>query len=165
MYVVPTMERTGRLPESAAMRKDALALLVAVILAGCGGGTPTSSTPTIAPAVSSSAPPSASVAAAPWPSGDPVPQEIAGLWYLGTSIFMMRLSGNTYVLTQTSGNVVVNANEIVFFNGTGCNMPLPSGLGRYSWTRSGSSLHLVRIADPCPRAELLSDSTWSRTKG
>jgi hypothetical protein len=147
------------------VRKGAFALTMVVVLAGCAGGAPTSSPPTGSPAVVSSASPSASLAAAPWPSGDPVPQELAGLWYLGTSVFTMRLSGNNYVLTGTNGNVVVTANEIVFFNGTGCNMPLPGGIGRYSWTLSDTSLHFVRVADPCPRAELLSSSTWSRTKG
>jgi len=145
------------------MRKGAF-LLAAVIAAGCGGPTPASSAATTAATTASAASPSASVEAAPWPSGNPVPPELAGVWYLGTSVYQMRLSGNAYVLTGTSGNVVVNGNEIAFFNGSGCNMPLPGGVGRYSWALIDSSLRFVPVADPCPRADLLSNSIWSRTK-
>jgi hypothetical protein len=144
------------------MRKVAF-VLAAVIAAGCGGTTPQATT--TAAIVTGSPPTSASVAAAPWPSGDPVPEELAGIWYLGVSVYMMRLSGNTYVLAGSTGNVVVTANEIVFFNASGCNMPLPGGIGRYSWALTGPSVHFVRVADPCPRGDLLSDTTWSRTKG
>jgi hypothetical protein len=143
------------------MRKVAF-VLVAVITGGCGGTPPQAAT--TAAIATSSPPASASVGAAPWPSGDAVPKELAGIWYLGTSVYTMRLSGNGYVLTGTSGNVVVTGNEIVFFNGSGCNMPLPGGVGRYSWALVDSSLHFVRVADPCPRSDLLSNSTWSRTK-
>jgi hypothetical protein len=136
------------------------------MVAGCGGATPPGSSTAATAAVPASPPsPSASLAAATWPSGDPVPQELAGVWYLGVSVYQMRLSGNTYVLAGSTGNVVVTANEIVFFNASGCNMPLPSGIGRYSWALTGSSVRFVRIADPCPRGDLLSDTTWSRTKG
>lgn len=94
-----------------------------------------------------------------------MPEELAGTWYLGVSVYMMRLSSNTYVLAGSTGNVVVTANEIVFFNASGCNMPLPGGIGRYSWALTGPSVHFVRVADPCPRGDLLADTTWSRTKG
>jgi hypothetical protein len=146
------------------MKKGAV-VLAAAIAAGCGGGMPSAAPAATTAAVAASSPsPSASVASAPWPSGGPVPPELAGLWYLGTSVYMMRLSGNAYVLAGSSGNVVVTANEIVFFNDGRCGVPLPGGLGRYSWALTGSSVHFVRAADPCPRADLLSNATWSRTR-
>jgi hypothetical protein len=145
------------------MRNGALTLTVAVALAACGGATPALSTPTSSPVVVSSASPSASLVAAPWPSGEPVPQDLAGVWRLGTSAGTMRLSGNTYAFGQSNGNVVVNGNEIDFFNGTGCGLALPDGVGRYSWTLSGREVHFVALApDPCGRSDLLNDVTWRR---
>jgi hypothetical protein len=146
------------------MRKGVF-VLAAAIVAGCGGERPTASSTATTSVAASNPSPSASSGAAPWPSGDPVPDELAGIWYLGTSVYMMRLSGNGYVLAGSTGNVVVTANEIVFFNASGCNMPLPGGIGRYSWALTGPSVHFARVADPCPRGDLLADTTWSRTKG
>jgi hypothetical protein len=63
------------------------------------------------------------------------------------------------------GNVVVNNNEIDFFNGP-C-----SGVGRYRWTVKGGLLHFTLISDPCGRSTELAykgygpypDADWSRT--
>lgn len=146
------------------MRKGAF-VLVAVIAVGCAGEKSLAPSAATSAAIATSNPsPSALAASAPWPSGDPVPAELAGNWYLGTSVYQMKLTGNAYVLAGSTGNVVVTANEIVFFNASSCNVPLPGGLGRYSWALIGSTVHFVRVADPCPRGDLLSDTTWSRTK-
>ena len=146
------------------MRKAAFVLAV-TIFGGCGGaGAPASpaavATVTATPATPT---PSAAASAEPWPSGGPVPTELSGVWRLGTSVFTMRLSGNTYAFGQSNGNVVVNGTEIDFFNGSGCGKPLPDGVGRYSWTVSGAEVHFVALApDPCGRSDLLADVTWTK---
>jgi hypothetical protein len=89
----------------------------------------------------------------------------------------MRLSGNTFDIGGQSGNVVVRGNEILFFNDAGCRpapasrpLALPDGIGRYSWTVTGQSVHFVLLAvDPCTvlgdvREGLLSGATWKRTR-
>lgn len=58
----------------------------------------------------------------------------------------------------------MNGDEIDFFNGDQCGMPLPGGIGRYNWTVSGGSLHLMALNDdPCGRSEDLADITYHRT--
>ena len=75
----------------------------------------------------------------------------------------MRLSGNTYAFGQSNGNVVVNGNEIAFFNGSGCATSLPVGVGRYSWTVSGTEAHFEELSpDPCGRSDLLAGVTWTK---
>ena len=143
------------------MRKGAI-VLAAAMVAGCGGAGGSASSPAITPAAPTSASTS-SPAAEPWPRGDPVPPELAGNWRLAHGAGSLRLSGNTYAFGQSNGNVVVNGNEILFFNGSGCGMPLPSGIGWYSWTLSDREVHFVALArDPCARGDLLADVTWVR---
>jgi hypothetical protein len=79
------------------------------------------------------------------------------------------LDGNTYRLVEQSpsneahGNVVVLGDEIDFFNGSGCGLSLPKGVGRYHWALQGTStLTLTTIDDVCGRIEELGGSTWSR---
>jgi hypothetical protein len=145
------------------MRKGAFVLAV-WILSGCGGGAaPASSAAVTTAATATSSPaPSPSASTEPWPSGGPVPTELSGVWRLGTSAGTMRLSGNTYAFGQSNGNVVVNGNEIAFFNGSGCGLALPGGIGRYSWTLSGTEVSFVALSpDPCGRSDLLAGVTWS----
>ena len=120
----------------------------------------------------SSAPASATVVATPtWPPGDPVPSALAGTWYFPLHSTEVELSGNDYRVIQTSpanhaaGNVVVNGDEIDFFNGSGCGIPLPEGIGRYRWELQDSgSMHFTALnTDPCGRVDILADATWTRT--
>ena len=147
------------------MRKGAFVLAV-MIVGACGGtGTPGTSpvTTSEAAATATTPMPSPSASAEPWPSGGPVPTELSGVWRLGTSAGTMRLSGNTYAFGQSNGNVVVNGSEILFFNGSGCPMPLPGGIGRYSWNLSGREVTFAALSpDPCGRSDLLAGVTWSR---
>jgi hypothetical protein len=98
-----------------------------------------------------------------------VPKELEGLWYDDPKATEVTLSGNTYTVKQPAnharGNVVVNGDEIDFFNGDGCAIPLPGGVGRYRWKLEGSSgVHYVPLNDdPCGRVELLDNISWSRT--
>jgi uncharacterized protein YjlB len=59
--------------------------------------------------------------------------------------------------------VVVNGDEIDFFNGDQCGIPLPGGIGRYRWMVSGDVLVLSALNDdPCGRSEDLADIQYQR---
>jgi hypothetical protein len=66
-------------------------------------------------------------------------------------------------LGSGSGNVVVNNNEIDFFNGVLCGLKLPDGVGRYTWTLTGGLLTLTLISDPCERPAAYTSGSFSRT--
>ena len=149
------------------MKRALAAFCVTLALGACSAQPPAGSA--ITPAASQSASsPTPSAAPSGWPTGDPVPAELAGRWYQGGAANsggeVLILSGNTYSFPTAAGaggNVVVNGNEILFFNGSACGLFLPEGIGRYSWTVSGESLNFVALArDPCGRVAL----TYSRTK-
>jgi hypothetical protein len=66
--------------------------------------------------------------------------------------------------TSGGGNAVVNATEIDFFNAPACGLPLPTGIGRYTWTLVGGVLQFVPLnQDQCPRAPLLANQSYRRT--
>jgi hypothetical protein len=77
----------------------------------------------------------------------------------------LTLTATTFRLTETDaggrgqfqgyGNVVVNHNEIDFFNGA-CD-----GLGRYTWTLRSGLLDFTLISDPCPRPDVLTYHGYS----
>jgi hypothetical protein len=125
------------------------------------------------------------------PPGGPVPAALLGDWFLppasvaantnmvcpspptGANCFY-RLSftamnyrqwvtGYGGTLASGSGEVVVNGNEIDFYNGALCGIHLPDGVGRYTWTVTGGVLRFTLISDPCPRSDLLTYGGWSRT--
>jgi hypothetical protein len=92
------------------------------------------------------------------PPGEPVPSALTGDWLqIGGSptegpdvIFQ----GNKYELQTNGGTnfgmVAVNGNEIDFFNGDGCGIALPGGVGRYQWSLRSGILHLTPLGmDPC----------------
>lgn len=62
------------------------------------------------------------------------------------------------------GDVVVNNQEIDFFNGALCGLALPDGVGRYTWSIAGGVLRLNLISDPCSRSEIYTAQSWSRTR-
>ncbi|MEP7022568.1 MAG: hypothetical protein ABJB47_01890, partial [Actinomycetota bacterium] len=54
-------------------------------------------------------------------------------------------------LGGASGEIVVNGNEIDFFNVPQCQLFLPKGVGRYRWHLHGATLHFTPLnSDPCP---------------
>lgn len=61
------------------------------------------------------------------------------------------------------GNAVVTGSEMDFFNDSGCGIPLPDGLGRYTWTLTGNVLHFTPLnADPCERSAWLANRNFYR---
>lgn len=99
-----------------------------------------------------------------------MPSSLAGTWYHPLHSTEVNLSGNEYRVTQTDpanhaeGNVVVDGDEIDFFNGNGCGVLLPGGIGRYRWKLQDSgSVHFTALnQDPCGRADILENATWTR---
>jgi len=106
------------------------------------------------------APPAAMPAA---PRGGPVPAQLDGAWREGTdSPAVLILSGTDFALSGNGlagvGKVDVNGSEIDFYNGTGCGIPLPGGIGKYRWTMSAGVLTFTPLnSDPCPRGPNLAD--------
>ena len=101
--------------------------------------------------------------------GSPVPSELEGYWWYDLRGLTMWLRDYQYNLDQVdqslSGNVVVNGDEIDFFNAGPCGIPLPGGVGRYRWTITGNELLLTSIEyDPCGRREYLSNVTFVRRR-
>src|ERR1700730_8228937 len=103
------------------------------------------------PRVASVATPTAAL-----PPGGPAPPALSGDWHQGdtTNGSDLILNGNRYEI-QTSGGfsfglVAVNGNEIDFFNGDVCGIPLPGGVGRYRWSLQNGVLYLTPLnSDPC----------------
>jgi hypothetical protein len=62
------------------------------------------------------------------------------------------------------GDLVVNEDEVAFFNAQICGLALPDGVGRYRWNVEGSRLHFTPIdEDPCGgRAAIFDDATYER---
>ena len=144
-----------------------LVTVAASLLCGaCGGAVTATSSPSPINVISS-----------PSPSllpGQPVPSQLQGDWFFhrGDGWVQLTLDGNQYTLqgyhngrfgAAANGNVVVNADEIDFFNGDQCGIPLPGGVGRYRWTLSGALLHFAALSDdPCGRTEDLADQNYQR---
>jgi hypothetical protein len=70
-------------------------------------------------------------------------------------------TGGTAVPSQ--GDVVVNNDEIDFFNSVYCGLQLPNGLGRFTWRVTAGVLYFTLISDTCTRAHVLTNRGWSRT--
>lgn len=126
----------------------------------------------------STPPPSAASTVAPTasaPPGGAVPMTLSGDWILrGTTASIspdLVLQANTYELITSGGisfgNVAVNGNEIDFFNGSVCRIPLPGGVGRYRWSLHSGVLQFAPLnADPCGgRTRPLANQTYVRQHG
>jgi hypothetical protein len=175
-----TTERQIASPAIAAL----LGIAIVFLASSCGQSTSTAKQPT--PSLVPSPVPVASP-----PPGGPVPAQLLGAWYLpaadlvavsGVACPLRPTAANCFwqlLLTATAysqaltartglqgggrGDVVVNNNEIDFYNGAYCGLQLPDGVGRYTWKIRGGLLHLTLISDPCPRAAVYTHKSWSRT--
>ncbi len=162
-----------------------------ILVSSCGEPTSSAKAPT--PSIASSPAPTASLSPAAPPPGGPLPAQLLGNWFLpaaayvainGYSVpcpspvtasncfFELTLAATTYRQAFTAlggrqdagqGDVIVNKNEIDFFNGVLCGRALPDGIGRYAWTIADGVLYLTLISDPCPRSEAYVYQGWKRT--
>ena len=152
-------------------------LVFVFLTASCGQSTSSANRPT------------PSGAASP-PAGGPVPTQLLGGWYVlpadinaivGYTACQLPSTPakcsvqivftattvtwpNNLGFTSCCGDVVVNGSEMDFFNDSGCGIPLPAGLGQYTWTLTGSVLHFKPLnADPCERFAWLANRDFYRT--
>ena len=148
-----------------------LVLVPSCLLVGCGGVTHSASaTPhSAALALGTPTPPAASP-----PPGGPVPVQLLGNWQLGpdsTDAIDLVLHAHTFSFVTSGdinfGDIVVNGNEIDFFNGDGCGLVLPDGVGRYNWSLQSSVLHFMPLnQDPCGmRSGHLAGQSYTKTSG
>jgi hypothetical protein len=106
------------------------------------------------------------------PPGGPVPSQLAGDWLeqvsYPTHAAELFLDGTNFEIlfdgTDNVGMVVVNGNEIDFFNGYRCSILLPGGVGRYQWSVQAGTLHLTAITpDPCSgRSDALKNQSYTK---
>jgi hypothetical protein len=127
------------------------------------------------------------------PAGGPVPAQLLGDWFMAMppavieavtgvpcpspptaencffQLTLMTSTEHAYFVASPGvedlglAGVVVNGDEIDFFNGIYCAIPLPGGIGRYTWKLTGGLLYLTNISDPCTRAHFFSYQGWSRS--
>ena len=89
--------------------------------------------------------------------------QLDGAWReVADPTVVMILSGSDFALAGNLisgvGKVAVNGSEIDFYNGTGCGLALPGGIGKYRMTISGGLLMFSPLnSDPCPRAGNMAD--------
>ena len=127
-----------------------------------------SASPSAPPVASFTAPPSSPTPASSTLPGGPAPTELIGTWsrLQGSSnytptVLVVRDTGFTIRAygTQGSGSLVVNGDEIDFFNSGPC----PGPVGRYQWTLTGGTLHFAALnADPCDRKGFLANQSYTR---
>ena len=99
------------------------------------------------------------------PPGGPAPPQLIGTWIevSPTAGLDLTLNATHYMFEEGRGDIVVNGNEIDFFNGDACGLHLPQGVGRYTWKLSGTTLTFTGItADPCGRANHLDGATYTK---
>jgi len=144
-----------------------LLLLPSCVLVACGATNPTTGA---APHATASV--TRTLAASP-PPGGPVPSQLIGDWVqMGSSTpsdtVDLILNATTFSFATSGesnfGDIVVNGTEIDFFNGDGCGLRLPDGIGRYNWTLGNGTLHFKPLAqDPCDmRSSHLADQTYTK---
>jgi hypothetical protein len=115
-----------------------------------------------------------------------VPAQLLGNWFLPlaavnvaeacpsplsskTCSLRLTLTATTYRFYDATtalgeGDVVVNNSEIDFFSGPLCYLPLPDGVGRYTWRLTRGLLHLMPLnVDPCSHTEFLAKQSLYRT--
>ncbi len=117
---------------------------------------------------------SAKAAASP-PLGGPAPAQLIGTWTrvvsTANSGAVVTFTANNFRVTDSlggaNGSIVVNGNEIDFFNVKACGLFLPEGVGRYEWGLQGTTLHFSPLnSDPCPvRHDHFADQDFTKSGG
>lgn len=160
-----------------------VSIAFALLAVSCGQPTSTAKQPTPAAALNQTP------ARSPG-QGGPVPAQLIGGWYLLPADINAAVGYRVCELPSTPakcsvqivfaattvtwpnnlgfisccGNVVVNGSEMDFFNDSGCGLPLPTGLGRYTWALAGNVLHFTPLNhDPCERFAWLANRNFYRT--
>jgi hypothetical protein len=137
-----------------------LGALLAVSLGGCGGNSAATGPTAAMTSTASGA-----------PTGEAAPEELQGIWELVSKKnpekgLRLVISESHYRVVQrlAHGDLVVNGNEIAFFNAAVCGLQLPDGVGHYRWTIEGERLHFDMVEeDPCGgRSTILEDATYKR---
>lgn len=180
---------TGMLVRGATGALLLLALWGLVACGGDGGLTPsasalprspiatataTATTAATATSVATATSAATAVPASP-PPGGPPPTVLIGTW---TRVVSTADSGAVVTFSADGfrvadklgggiGDVVVNGDEIDFFNVQACGLFLPEGVGRYRWTLHGATLHFAPLnSDPCPvRHAHFADQDFTRSGG
>jgi hypothetical protein len=99
------------------------------------------------------------------PPGGPAPPQLIGHWIevSPTAGLDLTLSATHYVFEEGVGDIVVNGDEIDFFNGSACGLQLPQGVGRYKWKLSGTTLAFAAMAvDPCGRVNRIDGAIYTK---
>lgn len=123
-------------------------------------------------------------------AGSPVPAQVQGDWVMqvqeaaaiagnqcptplavATCMFKLTITPTTYEWTTNvagfsggGGDVLVNGNEMDFFNGDQCGEQLPGGIGRYGWMLSNGTLSFKALnSDSCPRQPFLANQIYDRS--
>lgn len=171
----PSGEHDTDLRTSVAIRVVACVLLVLSSwwLVACGSGAnPSSSTTATTAAIlaATSRAPSASP-----PPGGPAPARLLGTWTrvskTADSAAVLTITTNGFHVADNlgggRGDIVVNTDEIDFFNVAQCGLVLPQGVGRYQWRLRGATLHLTPLNhDPCPvRDSHFANQDFTRSGG
>jgi hypothetical protein len=141
---------------------------LALASAGCGGKSVAAET---SPTTSGAGPTASTGGPAGGPGGEAAPAKLQGTWRL---VSKSPEQGLIFVITDrhyrvptrlAHGDLVVDGDEIQFFNAAICGLTLPEGVGRYRWTVKGDRLHFEAIGkEPCGgRADILANATYERT--
>jgi hypothetical protein len=145
-------------------------------LVACGDITNPSSSATAPPTATTTAaapaPLTATTTSPLPPSGGPAPEQLIGTWTRVVSTAdeaaAVTFSTNGFRVRDKlgggNGDIVVNGNEIDFFNVPQCGLVLPEGVGRYQWTLRSATLHFAPLNnDPCPvRHDHFADQDFTR---
>jgi hypothetical protein len=144
-------------------------------LVACGGSTNPSSSTTPHPTTPAPAAATATTTAASPPPGGAAPARLVGTWtrviHTADEAAVVTIDTNSFSVSDTlggaSGEIVVNGNEIDFFNVPQCHLFLPKGVGRYRWRLRGATLHFTALnSDPCPvRHGHFANQNFTRTGG
>jgi hypothetical protein len=149
------------------MPRPMRALAVALLLAGCGAGSPSGEASEEPTATESAAPPSATATASiqptaeatPSPAPSMAPRSLFGTWRttLGGQNLSLNITESTYRIVRgpnsATGGVSVTDDRIEFFDSSLC-----AGTGVYRWeiSEEGALSFFPVESEPCPgRAEAL----------
>jgi hypothetical protein len=95
------------------------------------------------------------------PAGTTAPTELQGTWKLVSKGnpekgLLFVISDNHYRVPMrlAYGDLVVDGDEILFYNAAICGLTLPDGIGRYRWAVDHDALRFELVGkEPCGAAE------------